>query len=303
MRNTKFPSTTTDSKLLTIKNENILILENKCIGYTDARIGGVVGLSDGLDRHIEQWKELGFKEEKIHIFEIHKGMYIDLKKAIQEKNYKVNLHFCDILNPDILTQKQLNEFVHLDVDITTSLNINTFIPTIEKMFTVYPSLSSFVFVHSARSSKTRLANTEIDLQKYKDLFECIKNQNLTPKTASNYIAGFRSVYDYYKNHNNNGKSIFLKELNERFINYCVKIQKYVGAKQQVMYSFTFVESEQPKHDFIDFNTTPSDFNKKMFKQLKNKLNTCSNSRRAIDKELFIKYDPLLTKMCKDINAL
>jgi hypothetical protein len=300
MRKTKFPSTSTKTKKKIVKIENDTILRDISVRSAGALVGGVVGRADGLDRHIKQYLALGFKEENIHIFEIMESMYEELDCAIKAKGYKVTLHFCDMLNPTGMSREQLNRFEHLDVDITTALDIHTFIPTIEAIHIRYPNLKSFVFVHSARYSKIRSLNIENDLQGYEPLFDSIKNQNISASTINNFISSFKSVWDYYKNQDNCGKSAFIKHLQQKFEDYSIKIIKYPGVGNSTMYSFTFVKSIAPLQDLMEFGTGPTDYAAGKINALKNNLIKWS-SRKTISKQLFVKYHPVLVNMCNVVN--
>lgn len=300
MRKTKFPSTSTENKKTVVQIENNTILRDISVRNVNALVGGVVGRADGLDRHIEQYLALGFKEKNIHIFEIMESMYKELNRAIKAKGYKVTLHFCNMLNPTGISREQLDRFEHLDVDITTALDIHTFVPTVEAMHIWYPNLKSFVFVHSARSSKIRSLNIEKDLQGYAPLFNSIKNQNISANTINNFISSFKSVWDYYKNRDNCGKLTFVKQLQQNFEDYSIKIITYPGVGNSTMYSFTFVKSVVPLQNLMEFCTEPTCFAAKNINTLKNNLIKWSN-RKTISKQLCVKYHSVLVDMCNVVN--
>lgn len=277
----KFPITTTDRKRQIIANENTFI--NKIVNSRDPteQLVGVVGREEGLNRHIQQFIDLGFKQSNILLFELDENMANELKQAaigklpqytvdenghvqvaidVLTKEEKVRVEYADILHPfnDFIKHNQpwfdRTKVTHVDLDFTTTLNEPDLINEVNRVFKAYPNTKSLVCVHSLRGSNTRTNTANIALSGHlKKLDSFFAKGVMSTKTGKpkTRVAEFRNVYDYYTHRetNNSGKQEFLKRL-QQLCGGSLYVQSYQGASTKdpgkeggaMMVSFTFVRN-------------------------------------------------------------
>jgi len=239
-----FPITTTDNKINLIDKENTFFKSYIKPSSTD-QVVGVVGKVEGLWRHIVQFRDLGYEDKNIFLFESKERMYNELKNGDSEnlgmdklreleqtqahliyssiltpRRPYITHHFGNIFNPDSVT--------HADLDFTETIDPAEEINILKNAFTVYPNLKSVLLVRSTRGQQIRsdIAMKDIGIGgKYEKLNSLIR-----------YLGGrsteFKNLYDYYittQAGEKSGKDQFLNKLQSEFSNASFLIQSYPGA--------------------------------------------------------------------------
>ena len=239
-----FPITTTVNKINVIDKENAFFKSYVKPSSTD-QVVGVVGRVEGLWRHIVQFRDLGYEDKNIFLFESKEGMYNELKngdsknlgmdKLLESEQTQAHLiyssiltprrpyithHFGNIFNPDRVT--------HADLDFTEAVDPAEEINILKNAFTVYTNLKSVLLVRSTRGQQIRsdIAMKDIGIGgKYEKLNSLIR-----------YLSGrsteFKNLYDYYistRAGEKSGKDQFLNKLQSEFSNASFLIQSYPGA--------------------------------------------------------------------------
>lgn len=188
-------STTTQEKLDVIQWENSLIKSVAPSRGPDEEIVGLVGNPEGLDRHITQWKQLGFRVRNMRVIEKNKA----LAQALYDKALKLSLYFPNlkrlanqIHHNDLFKYLQLygDKVTHVDFDGISY--INTLLPTLEEIASSCPNIRTAVIVVTTRSSaplERSLSPEAQHLQKDTEYFANILAYNAAQPRA----AAFRRI--------------------------------------------------------------------------------------------------------------
>lgn len=254
-----FPVTTSKFKVDVIAKENNFIKKYFTPSPNDQLVG-VVGRVEGLLRHIQQFRDLGYQDKNMLIFELDEGMYKDLengdgihKGIIQLKNDNItnaNLFWGNLLKPsrteyyDQYKWFDSKKVTHADLDFTIALNEPQLFDEMKQAFSVYPNLKSAVFVHSLRAHQTKSAKATKELNdKYRKLID-------TLDVVVGRSSEFKNIYDYYTSETEgrkSGKGLFIEQLRNLFPSAAILIQSYAGASTKegktggAMISFTVVK--------------------------------------------------------------
>lgn len=229
----KFISTTTENKLEVIANENKFIKNFIPSRGEQEQIVGVVGeAKSGLQRHLNQYQDLGFDINNVFIYEILRSEYMNLRyfNGVLSKmsGKKATIIWGNIFTPK-MTKKvpnlNLAAVTHADVDITTTLNTDL-TNEIEHTFITYPNLASAVFVHSLRNTDLRSPKVEdfFEQQYIQKLFKYIKKHIVSGDT---YVSALKNVIEVYLLGNTSRNRMFNK-LAKTFPNDSFLIQNYQG---------------------------------------------------------------------------
>jgi hypothetical protein len=227
----KFINTTTADKLAVINNENLFINHFIPTRNNSEQIVGVVGeAKSGLQRHLEQYANLGFQERNIYIFEILLHEY----KNLWYTNNNVIKSFANIVMGDIFKPMMykrtpnfdISKVTHVDADITTTLNTDL-TEEVRHTFTIYPNLKSAVFVHSLRNTDLRSPEVLKYLERSYIQKYIMFLKGMSAKSKDAYVTAFRNVLEVYLT-GTVGRNVMLNELFKAFPNYSFLVQNYQG---------------------------------------------------------------------------
>lgn len=147
-------STTTLNKLDVIDWENQQFKKALPTRGVDEKVIGVVGNSGGLERHVRQYLNLGFKYKNIYLVDLQSNVASSLRRkadsleqqGILPKNGNLSSR---IFHEDILVMaRKVPNVTHVDFDGTASIkNLVEF----AQMLASIPSVKSFCIVVSARA--------------------------------------------------------------------------------------------------------------------------------------------------------
>ena len=235
-----FVSTSTPTKLGVISNENQFITHFYPRRGPYDQVVGVVGeAKTGLDRHIDQYRNLGFKDENIFIFEIALEEYKNLRYHMGIRKLSSGLFYRNIFNP----RGQHGRFnpakvTHGDFDVTTALSPDEFIKEIDLSNRVYPNLASAVYVHSQRNTHVRNPGT-VMLFKTMPAFQkllIVVNSRCAHGQAY-YGSRIKEVFDSVYSEQTE-KTKFIEYIKTKYSSDGILLQTYTQGKGP-MVSFTF----------------------------------------------------------------
>lgn len=263
-----------------VQKENQFILARIPGRGPQEQMVGVVGHVHGLMLHLDQFRELGFQDENIFLFELDETMYPLLKSGTEmykgfdalkqeglTKSFLVkgNIFYPPIKKPedrvnynipdDFMPGFDRLKVTHVDADITTKFEEEEFFKNVRLTYIMYPNAKSSVYVHSLRALNLRSSKIEKELEDLEKLEIFLRAIYLTKEGTygTDRVSEFRTVYELYRSKQEGeeltGKKKFIEKLKKLYgSNFDIKIQSYRGAGKSgkgaggSMISFTFVKS-------------------------------------------------------------
>jgi hypothetical protein len=298
MPTTYFDSTTTNTKINVIKNENAFFKECFPTRKNTEKSIGVIGNPEGLTRHVKQHLDLGYSLNNINFVEISPVMHKLLKKEIDKNqslhSIKESLEIGNIFQPRIIDKN----VTYVDADITTALNIQEFTSQVKELESVYPNMNSVVIVHSSRRAKIISDAALKDFEEFEDLFDTIKKCHHSKKDAIIFISCFKNVYDKYTYGKDSGKAAFIKKLTTELKEYSKFVQSYPGVGNKTMTSFSlrkdYKNTIEVKGSYFEENVIPKTVNN-YIKTLHNHFEKWKKNK-TLSPKVWKKYNSLLTGM-------
>ena len=256
------------------RKRKVIEWENKLIksafperGANEAVLG-VVGESGGLERHVEQWLELGFKMQNINIVDNQEKAAESLKQKAGAEKDKYGDLSSRISQADIIDKaKEIDNLTHIDFDGVATI---TKLPEFAEKLAAMKNLKSFVIVVSQRGTTKVDANADKAQAKSLDKggalygFDEVNSDEFDYEiiqTANKIWKSFDTLYDQKlierKDYKDQIKSNFkraalsvlfsyskiaefYKELSKKLNDYEIAYTSYTG-KNMPMASFVFLK--------------------------------------------------------------